>query len=874
MRSLFIIAILLPAPAFSIQDKKQETLELAWQSFVYSKQLENAYKLSKEAVKLYPQETIWLERLAQICVWTARTQEAADTYEKIYAKDKNSASLSSNLKILRNLKTELYFKIAEQNLEKNFSEKDFDDLLLLYGDYGEEQRAAALADKYIGRIKSPRLKEKLAFFYLRRGQIEKAELLFSQSSKNMTCEFMLEKSKFYFLRKEYRKSADILEKKPSCISQKDYAFFFADLMFFLGEYDKSAQISEISMHEGFYREQDAESVFNYYMRKDRSKAAGTAMAAYKKFKKEYFLHFYIASEKDEKIKRDFLEKEAKENKDFYKYYLSISDTAKGAISSAKAVADIKNIRDAQLTSQYIWNLFQNANLSLREAAGNYFNCIRGMDDSLYLPLAYLKSSYGAHKEALYCFRRYMKNSADGAQPQAQYSDFLRNAGFYSEADFYARKAYNTFSKSDKEKFSAEELRLFLIFSNQAYFKEKLEKSGLSGNEKLDLELSYLYRNDLKENALHLSDKNSGKAPAWAKFSSIYEKNGGLESFHSAGYSPPSRDLSYLYLKQGKQKEAKAEIGRAEHISPDEPQNHILWRSLFLNKNNENGFYSQIEDKNFAQSFKKGAKAVIKDSQRLKLSFQAEQEKMNFFSGHGFAVRKKNYHMLSFFSAGQTWNAKISSKKRMEDFYSFLFQKSFELKELNISLSAGLNEESGDTFSLENAGKADFFSQEISARFSSRLSGGLKNSLYNYRDQKGSYAGKASFQELYFFLPEAGLRPYMKIAGYNKSPLPSDSALGSLYTYQNPSMLARSFSEAGLNAYIFKDRGLSYSSIWEHPLSISISYNSRTFLNYSAELYIKTPGLAKKDGFLSIIYSQGAYAENGSIVSCRLFVNFR
>lgn len=405
------------------------------------------------------------------------------------------------------------------------------------------------------------------------------------------------------------------------------------------------------------------------------------------------------------------------------------------------------------------------------------------------------------------------------------------------------------------------MRLYLMFANLAYFQEKLEKSDLNESEKLDLKLSYLYQNDLKENAIYLADINPQKTPSWANFLSIYERKGEAENFKAKGYSPPPSYLANLYIQQGKINIAKDVANRALENSPDETQNHILWRSLFTKKSDENGLYCQIEDKDFAQSVSEGARFIIRDSKNLKIAVQGENERMNFFSGHGFSMREKNYSMFSIISAGRTWDIRISRKKRMEDFYSFYFQKIIDLKESYISFSAGVNEESKDTFSLENAGKVDFFSQEISKSFSKCLSVGFKNSFYNYKDQKGHYAGKSSLQEIYIFWPRTGLRPYVRTASYNRRSLPANSSLSLLYNYQNLSMLSKSFSEVGLNAYFFKNKGLSYSSRWEYPLSISISYNSRTFLNYSAQLNLKTPGIYGKDATLSITYAQGATAEN-------------
>ena len=873
--ALFFLLFSLSPQAFCVQDKKQETLELAWQSFVYSKQLENAYALSKKASKLYPEEIIWLERLAQICVWTSRSQEAAEIYEKIYLKTRFSPSLFSNLGLLKDLKPKIYFELAEQKLQKNFSQKDFDDLLSLYLSYGENKKAKILAEKYLKNLTSPEIKEKLAFFYLSEGEIQKADSLFSQSSKKKSCEFLLEKAKLYFSQKKYQEAASLWERDYSCRQNKDFLFFFTDLFSLLGEYDTSAKIAEISMLNDFYREQDAEAVFNYYLKKDKDKAAQIALGAYRKFKKKYFLYFYLASAKNEKEKIEFLRKEAPQEKALLYSYEIKTQNKNGFNNWQAALANLKSSKDKDLSAQYIWSISQNGSLAFREAAGEQFNCLRESSPSLLLALAYLKASYGAHKDALVCFKKTLDQDSPQEESALQYFEFLRNSGFSSEAEFYERKAYNYILKQEKkEKLTPQELNLYLIFSNSAYFKEKLKNSGLSQEEKLELELSYLTQKDLKEEALKLIEENKQKAPNWANFYYIYEKKKDIEDIKNSGYAAPPLDLASLYMAEGKEKEAKNEINKALIYSPDNAQNHIFWKSLFLNKNEENGLYSSFEDKNFAQSFKNGARVLVLSSQNLKLAVEGETEKMNFFSGHGFAYREKNYSKLSLLAQGKTWETEVSKKKRLEDFYSFYAKKTLSFKKTELALSLNLNGESKETFSLENAGKADSFSQDISKRFSELWTAGFSNSFYNYKDQKGSFAGKANFQEFYIYWPKLGLSPYGKLASYNKTRLPLDSALNSLYSYENPSMLAKSFSEAGLNIYLFQDKGLPYSSRWETPLNLSISYNSRTFLNYSATLTFKTPGFKRKDSVFSFTYSQGASADNSSLFSCRFFLNFR
>ncbi|NLI09800.1 MAG: tetratricopeptide repeat protein [Elusimicrobia bacterium] len=854
------------------QSVKEETLELSWQSFIYSKKLENAYNLSKKALTLYPKNITWSERMAQVCIWTGRTEEAAQIYEKMSLIGIYPSTLKENLKIFKNTNPFFYAKATEYFLKKEFSEKSFEDLFLFYSSLGEKEKAYLLSQAYLDKIKDKKTKEELALFYLDNGYGSKAEHIISSALKD-SCAVRLKYAKLKFSSKKFDKALDILKKyTEQCSNIPEYYFFLSDLSFLLSKYEEAAKASQKLLSLGNYREIDAERVFNFYMIKDKKKASETSLAAYKKFNKKYFLYYYLSSLDTIEEKLYFLNRESLIEKDIIAYY-NLQNYNNLSYSQRKSMLKkILSIKDWNLLSDYFWLTYQNATHDERVAVSNKFSCFSSESSNYALPLAYLKSSHGDYSQALYCFEKYYLKNAPSSLLWLSYSDFLRNAGLESEADFFIRKAYS--AKEDGQLKNSDGMRLKLIFENSSFFKKNLRESDLSVKEKLELKLSYLELKDLKEAADDITIKKSQDSPQWALFSYIVRNGGDQSRFLKSSYSPPLRDLASLLISEGKINEGKDKINEALTKAQDNPKNHLYWKSLFLKKSFENSIYSEYQEKNYAYYKKIGFNSNIYSYDTVKINGTAESENINFYPGKGFVKNTKDNMTFSLAIEEKDWSLDISLFKKIENILSFSAEKRFLYKNASFLLSARHNVPSSESVILENTSKKDVFLQDFSNSLGKKLKLGFVNSFSNYKDQKGMFLGKGKENEIYILLPHYNTKVYGKIGNFSSDKWSQNYSINKIYSYYNFRILPENFSETGISLSLFDKKGLSYSSRWESPIFLSLSYNSQTLLNYSAFLNIKTPGFNKKDSVISLSYSEGGATNSDSVFSCRLIFNFR
>ncbi len=82
----------------------EKTFELAYQTFIYGGNVEDAYALSLGAVKHNPHSIVWRERLAQTALWTNRADDALEQYIYLIRNDNQLQYFPPALKLATQLR--------------------------------------------------------------------------------------------------------------------------------------------------------------------------------------------------------------------------------------------------------------------------------------------------------------------------------------------------------------------------------------------------------------------------------------------------------------------------------------------------------------------------------------------------------------------------------------------------------------------------------------------------------------------------------------------------------------------------------------------------------------------------------------------------
>ncbi|MEF3255732.1 MAG: tetratricopeptide repeat protein, partial [Deferribacterales bacterium] len=86
---IILLSLLFIKPSFGSEIFDLESYELMYKSFIYTNDLNSAYAITKEALKIAPTNLEWRKRLAQLLLWLGKTREAYESYLNIYYETKD-----------------------------------------------------------------------------------------------------------------------------------------------------------------------------------------------------------------------------------------------------------------------------------------------------------------------------------------------------------------------------------------------------------------------------------------------------------------------------------------------------------------------------------------------------------------------------------------------------------------------------------------------------------------------------------------------------------------------------------------------------------------------------------------------------------------
>ena len=280
-----------------INDDEEEELRLMLQIFLYTNDLENAYKTALIGYKKNPTSYYWNQKMAEITKWTGRRQETMKYLKFMYLKTHDP---KLGQEIVNNGLTDYQFKaIADLVLHQaktNPSKKNIQRMIYVYSQLGELQKAAhtlhTLYKKNPNKIEY--LTQELQI-YIDTGDLTKAGTIVEEVQKKKLFNTKNVKllAYYYYLKKNIEKSYSLLQAIDYHNHyDKELFAMLSDLGWYLQKYLQAAQASKTLITKGDGRLEDYERVIYAYQTKDRQLAMRIALEAYKKLHLSYLFYTF------------------------------------------------------------------------------------------------------------------------------------------------------------------------------------------------------------------------------------------------------------------------------------------------------------------------------------------------------------------------------------------------------------------------------------------------------------------------------------------------------------------------------------------------------------------------------------------------------
>ena len=279
--------------------EQEESLKLMLQSFLYSNDLENAYKTVKIGLEKYPNKYYWNQKMAEISKWSGRGQEAIK-YMILMNTKKPDAQLENEL-INYGLSAYQYDKIAkvvESRAKKYPTKENNKQVTYVYSKVGTPEKAADFFNKqYLLHPSHIEYLTQSLQIYMDMGDLESANNIIKTIEKNNL--YTLQNSKiiayYYYIKHDMKKAYKSLNVIDNIEDDTHYYQVKSDLGWYLKKYKPAAIASQKLIEKGEGRFVDYERVVYFNREINSELALKTSLASYNKFHSSYLFYIYANS---------------------------------------------------------------------------------------------------------------------------------------------------------------------------------------------------------------------------------------------------------------------------------------------------------------------------------------------------------------------------------------------------------------------------------------------------------------------------------------------------------------------------------------------------------------------------------------------------
>ncbi|QOP44911.1 tetratricopeptide repeat protein [Sulfurimonas paralvinellae] len=270
-------------------------IQLMLQSFVYSNDLDNAYKTAKIGYQRHPHSLYWNQKMADICRWSGRGQEAMKYLDFLYRKH-HSQKLAQEI-IDYGLSAYQYDAIKDLITDKALkkpTKKNVELMIYIYAQTGEPEKAAEVLQKLYKRTHESYFLTKELQLYINMGELDKAKKVVDLIEENSlyTHNNITLISYYYYLKRNMQQAFAALNKTTAQQYDKQLFISRSDLGWYIQKYQYAAKNSYALIEHNDGRLVDYERVI--YVAKDTNTtlASETALAAYEKYHRSYLFYTF------------------------------------------------------------------------------------------------------------------------------------------------------------------------------------------------------------------------------------------------------------------------------------------------------------------------------------------------------------------------------------------------------------------------------------------------------------------------------------------------------------------------------------------------------------------------------------------------------
>ncbi len=616
-KKAFLISILLYLSTFSYaKDLESEQLRLMYDSFIFSKDLENAYKIANRALQKEPNSYFWNQKMSEIALWTGRHKKSIKHLINIY--EINNDHLIAD-EIIKRLTASYQYEKALQFIIKklqddNYSELDVEKMHELYDKVGRPKESIKLLEKLYLKNHSLKYLSDILSIYLRTGEIKKAEKIVEklQRAKRKDAKIALAISEYYFVKKDLDRSyLALIEAKDGVkILAKNRKYFekISDLGWYLQEYESGVYGSLMLYESKVAREVDYQRIAQVYKNSNSTIMKNMSLSALKQHNNGKFFIDYAQrkvqkkefEEIDFEIKRVLKDKKSMSVlKDDSRFWLVKASVDKHFKRDKEADKCIKNTiflksNSPETISQTLWYLINNYEYKALGLEVEKVEKSSLITAELYHPLS---ASYLALQKpdiAIKYLKKSMKNEPKNLELRFLYASILASQGKEKRRRDELKKiskilniqAKNNPNLKEDKKFLRRYLEVSLdIFSSKKFLNLlKISKDRLTKKDYKELQIAYTLKYKKYETAYKIQksmiDKNPITQMEIARLMGKTEKK--TELMRKFSYTTPK----YMKIESAEDSNKMHKATKLAEIALKNNQNNQFLRDKLntLNKN--------------------------------------------------------------------------------------------------------------------------------------------------------------------------------------------------------------------------------------------------------------------------------------------------
>ncbi|NPA51589.1 MAG: tetratricopeptide repeat protein [Aquificae bacterium] len=851
------------------QIKDQELLKLMLHSFLYSNNLQGAYKVSKYALELFPDSIFWLEKTAQIALWIGKYQEALFYFKKLYSKTKDKKLEDTILRLSMQLyEYDTSLKILEKRL-LNGKLEYLNDYIYVVKITGEYQRGyntlKKIKEKY--KYEDEILLRTLYQLGKSLGKKESIKYLEKLITKPLANQYdYMELAQIYLYKREFKKALEVLNLGIKRLGKNEEFYKLAsDIAWGLGEKHKAYKYSLELVKLKRERLVDYIRIVDYFYteKKDFNKALTFIEKALKKYKNLYlaktYIYIHIQNKNWKKIAK-FLQTV---DKDIYHKLLQDSYITYVYAHSLEKIGEYqKAITIYEKTLQSSFSIERLKSLlvlliDLQQAKKLEYYLRKYKDIAQKNPNLWYVYSLGYlvlqdTQKAKYYLSKILKKEKD-ITVYLLYADLLEISGETQRAKYIKYKVWKKIKDTTpKTKEDAENyLRTAMYFAPPSKFRKLLEryKNLLNPQTYWNIRYSFLFKIEAQDKVYYLSQKYN-HLKNWMKMNIALfydDRDKQLKLIEKDFKTVPIRDRIEAAVRTG-------QIGLAKKLAflglEENPRDYLLYKwlrdlymiysgkfeikaeyssRLTVNQGIINYLY-KYPLKNRDYLFIKGNFTAQESSDRNRyINVPSTDSRIDFSIKH---LLDRGEFVYSF-----------GFRKALDSFVYTKAKITYYTKDkVTISPQVYINEYADESIYLMLGGMKTGIKVDVEYLINNRTFLNVILDSSRFYSQDRTYIGYGNmiesqiYHKLRVSYPDFSFRGYT-VAGIYSEKEGYKGIIENLSPIPNPVILPENFVEIGGEFSFGYDNRYLYTRTVRPFLKVGISYNTVTYFGYSGELGI-------------------------------------